>query len=413
MSDTLTTPAAPGTAAAPATPVAPPSIAEAGAAFRAAESWADVGLQTMDVTDGGDDVPDDPPAKTPADSVPDVAEGPEFVQNAQGQWHRPDGTFANADEIAQINAQLASDAAPADAKPEDAPTATTVKLRTRDGSEREVQVDDPELAQLIQQNFNDGMRRKEYTERVAVVEAKLEQLNQIDALIDTNPEAFVAQSLNPEQKIRLASMLLAEHFEELVPIIQGFDTNPTERLKTTTEAQRRMREQEAAFTTRSEAQRQAVAVRSAVESLIPETVEQETAEAFWADASADLQRAIARGEKVDPSTVPQLLANRLKLYGITAGATTPASAPRITAKLTNGSPSSPTVAQPANDAAKALATAEATQRRIRLTQQSRRNAAAVPPVGAGAAPVRLPPVPKGASIEEAARAMKTQRSWTS
>jgi hypothetical protein len=45
--------------------------------------------------------------------------GPEFVQNAQGQWHRPDGTFANADEIAAIEAQIAADAKPArETKPE-------------------------------------------------------------------------------------------------------------------------------------------------------------------------------------------------------------------------------------------------------------------------------------------------------
>jgi hypothetical protein len=249
------------------------------------------------------------------------------------------------------------------------------------------------------------MRRKEYTEKRRGRGSEARAVNRIDALIDTNPETFVAQSLNPEQKIRLATMLLAEHFDELVPIIQGFDTNPTERIKTTADAQKRIREQQGQFETRAQAQRQAVAVRSAVESLIPETVEQEVAEQFWADASQDLQRAIARGDKVDPSTVPSLLANRLKLYGITpAGATTPASAPRITAKLTNGTNGvTPAVAQPANDAAKALATATATQKRIRLTQRNRANAAAVPPAGAGAAPVRLPPVPQGASIEEASR----------
>jgi hypothetical protein len=53
------------------------------------------------------------------------------------------------------------------------------------------------------------------------------------------------------------------------------------------------------------------------------------------------------------------------------------------------------------------------QRRITLVQRDRKNAAAVPPAGAGAAPVRLPPVPAGATIEEASRALKGVRSWAS
>jgi hypothetical protein len=413
MPDTLT-PAPSGAPAAPATPVAPQSIADAGAAFKAAASWEDLNLPSMAVTDGDDDPPVVAPADgKPAESIPSPDEGPEFVQNAQGQWHRPDGTFANADEITAIEAQIAAETPkPADAPVVD-PAANMITLRRRDGTTRDVQVDDPELAEEIRTNFNDGMRRKEYTEKVAATEAKLAQLNRIDALLEKSPETFVAQSLNPEQKVRLATMLLAEHFEALVPIIQGYDADPAKRIAETAESARRMREQEADLTSYTQAQQSAAAVRTAVAALIPDTLDAAVAESLWADASTDLQRAIARGEKVDPSTVPALLAARLKLYGIAAGAAAPANVLRITASPSNAPASSPAVAQPANDAAKALAAATATQKRIRLQQTNRRNAAAVPPAGAGAAPVRLPPVPANASIEDAARAMKKQRSWTS
>lgn len=356
---------------------------------------------------------------TPAEAAPSPDEGPEFVQNAQGQWHRPDGTFANAEEIAAISAQLAADTAaapPAPGPAADAPAANTVTLRRRDGTTRDVVVDDPELAEEIRANYNDGMRRREYTERVTAVENKLAQLNHIDALLDKNPEAFVQQSLTPEQQVRLATMLLAQHFDALVPIIQRYDATPNERITATAEAQARIRTQEVEFKTFTQAQQAASAVRGAVELLIPETLAPELAESFWADASTDLQRALARGEKVDPTTVSALLAPRMKLYGLdpAAGATTPAAAkPRITVAPASPAATPPAVAQPANDAAKALADTKAKQKRIRLQQVNRANAAAVPPAGAGAAPVRLPPVPQGATIEEAARAMKKVRTWTS
>lgn len=425
MADTLAAPAPSGIPAAPVVPVpaapvvaAPPasqSIVDAGAAFKAATSWGDVGIAEMATTDG-EDAPD-AAAAPPADAAPaGTDDAPEFVQNAQGQWHRPDGTFANAEEIAAIDAQLATDAAaappPAAADAAPTPEANTVTLRRRDGTTRDVVVDDPELAEEIRANYNDGMRRKEYTERVTAVEAKLAQLNHIDALLEKNPEAFVQQSLSPEQRVRLATMLLAEHFDDLVPIIKDYDADPGKRITATADASRRTREQQTEFESFTRAQSSARAVRVAVETLIPETLAPELAESFWADASSDLQRALARGDTVDPTTVPALLAGRLKLYGIDAqaGANTPvAPKPRITVAAPNGTPA---VAQPANDPAKALADVKAGQKRIKLQQANRRNAAAVPPAGAGAPPVRLPPVPAGASIEDASRALKKQRSWT-
>lgn len=449
MSDTLTapapvasgTPVAPASTANPAKPTPAPSFTDAGAALKQAKSWADVPGLTPDpagvgeaVSGGEDDEP--PPEQQPegqqaAPETPTGDQAPEFVQDAEGKWHRADGTFATVDEIAQIDAELAAQAADDTAKAEQAKQAelaakaNTVTLRRRDGTTRDVIVDDPELAEEIRANYNDGMRGKDFREKAAAVDAKLAQFKQLDALLDTNPEAFVAQSLSPEQKVRLATQLLAEHFDELVPIIQGFDQNPSERIKTTAEAQRRLREQQSEFNTLVQAQAQAKDVRMAVEALLPEALDHETAGQFWADASADLQRAIARGEAVTAQTVPALLQSRLKLYGITAPAgqasasvprvtlASPAQTPPATGTTPAASTGNSSVAQPANDAAKALADAERTQRRIRLTQAARSRAAAVPPAGAGAAPLRLPPVAPNASIEEASQSLKKLKHWTS
>lgn len=410
-------PVVPVTPATPATPAAATSIADAGAVFRAAATWEDVNLAPP-VVPTGDDAPAGTPAATPAESVPAGDEGPEFVQNAQGQWHRPDGTFANAEEIAAIDAQVAADVAAeaAAAPPKETPTVT---LRRRDGTTRDVEVDDPELAEEIRTNYNDGMRKKDYTEKVALVETRLAEFNQMDAMLDKNPELFVFNSLTPPQQINLATALLAQHFDALVPIILGYDADPSKRITAVGETQRTIRDQEKEFQTFTTAQRAASAVRATVETLIPDTISPEVAEQFWADAGADLQRAIARGERVDPSTVPALLKARMTLYGFEAPAgSVPAAAPKpritaVPALAPNANGSASPVATPVGDAAQALADAKAQQKRIKLTQRNRANAAAVPPVGAGAAPVRLPAVPAGASIEEASRALKKMKSWTS
>lgn len=409
--ETSTAPAAPSAApvvpVTPVAPAAPVSIESAGAAFKAATSWDDINLPVpvLDATD-----PEAPIAADPAAPV----DAPEFLQNEHGQWHRPDGTFANADEITAITAQIAADAAAAPVIDSSAPVVEPIKpvtLRRRDGTTRDVQVDDPELAEEIRTNFNDGMRRKEFIEKSSAVEAKLAHFTQLDAAITKNPESFVLNSLTPDQQVNVATALLARHFDALVPIILGYDKDPGTRIKATADTEAKIRSQQTELDNFTASQQQAALVRGAVETLIPETAEPEIAQQFWADAAADLQRAVARGERVDPSTVPTLLSSRMKLYGFDAPAgSAPAkpSTPRIVALAPSSSP----VAVPANDAAK-LAQAKAIQTRIRLTQRNRANAAAVPPVGAGAAPVRLPPVPAGASIEDAAKAMKKHRSWTS
>jgi hypothetical protein len=413
MSDTLAAPAPSGTVTAPVTPEPPKSIAEANKAVRAmGDSWENVSLappaEGMGVTDGAeDDAPATPVAPVAEAAPPTSDDAPEFVQDDTGRWHRADGTMANADEIAAISAQLASETPSVEAPVAEAPaTENVVTLRRRDGSTRDVIIEDPELAQEIRQNMNDGMRRREFLEAKASIEAREAQLKQIDAMLEHNPEAVVYQSLNDDQKIRLTQLLVAEHWDAIVPIINAFAENPSERITTTTEAQARMRQQNTQLQSFTAAQESAANVRKAVAALIPETAEQDIAEQFWSDASNDVQRAIARGEKVDPASVATILAPRLKLYGFATAGSAPAAAamPRIT--LASPAPSSSPAAQPANDAAKQLADAKAAQKRIRLRQQQRTNAAAVPPAGAGAAPVRMPAVPAGSTIQEASKQLR-------
>jgi hypothetical protein len=402
----------PASAPAPVTPpvAAPSSIDEASAELRKATSWDDIATGGMGVTDG-EDAGETPAVEAPAsDAAPDV-DG-EFVQGADGRWHRADGTFANEAELAAITAELA---APSTETPAvEAPKAETVTLRMRNGETRDVEIDDADLAQEIRQNFNDGMRKRDYDAKKAEVETMASEYREFRAMLAKNPEGVILQHLPAEKQVSIAAQLLAQHFDALIPIIQGYDANPSSRLQAVTEAQRAAREQEGEYSAFVVSQRQAAEVKSAVAALIPDTIADDVQDKFWKFASMELTAAVDAGKTVNKDTVPTLLADLMSHYGFTGAAPAAPKKLSITAVAPKAavSASSP-AATPANDAAKQLADAQAAQRRIKLTQRARTNAAAVPPVGAGAAPVRLPPVPKGATLEEAAAIQRKQRSWQS
>lgn len=359
----------------------------------------------MAVTDGE--------ADTATSDAPAI-EG-EFVQDEAGRWHRADGTFANETELAAILAHVAAESAPAEAPADtEAPKGETVTLRRRDGTTRDVIVDDAELAEEIRTNMNDGMRAREYRTKMAEVETMQSEYREFRAMLAANPEGVILQHLTPEKQVSIAAQLLAQHFDALVPIIQGYDANPSSRFAAVAEAQTTIRTQEGQFSSLVVSQRQAADVKQAVASLIPETVTDDVAEKFWKFASMELTAAIDAGKPVSKDTVGALLKDLTTHYGFTSGAAPAAPAkPRITLASPNAPASPSPVATPANDAAKALANAKTTQKRIQLTQRARANAAAIPPAGAGAAPLRLPPVPKGASIEESSQGLRQMgRSWT-
>lgn len=340
------------------------------------------------------------PPVTPVDATAPVVdakpteiteEGPEYVQAEDGRWRRADGTFATTDELAQIEAQLSeADKAKADADANRA--ATVAKLRDRNGNVIEVETGDEQLAQLINQNTNDGMRRREFLEAKSSVEAREAIITRAESIIEHNPEGFVEQNLTPDQQVRLATMLLARHFDALIPIIQGYDANPSSRIAATAEAQLLIKQQTDDFRVHGAAQSAAAAVRQAVAALIPESAEQDIADQFWADASADVQRALSSGQQIDPANVANILAPRLKLYGFSAAGTAPAA--KTMPRITLAKPGQP---KPAELAAPSVSS----QQRLRLVQQQRRNAAAIPPQGRGG-PAKPATSPTDRAFQDAA-----------
>jgi len=361
----------------------------------------DEGLETGDVT-----TTVAPNTETPV-TEPAAPEG-EFVQDAQGKWHRADGTMASADEITAIETQLADDAAPA-AETTAETKENIVTLRTRSGQTKDVVIDDPELAEEIRTNFNDGMRRREFAEKVAEVDALKSEFTEFRAMLRENPESVILQHLPQEKRVAIGVALLAQDFDALVPAIQAYIDNPQNRITKAAETQAAIRNQQSTFEARVQSERAAAEVRKATASLIPDNASDESVAKFWRLASLTLSAAVDRSEQVNATTVKQQLADVLTLCGFDAAGEKPAATrARVSLAPTTAQTQTP-AAVPANAAAKAMAE----QRRIRLTQTNRKNAAAVPPAGAGAAPVRVPPAPKGATIEEASQTLRKMGGWHS
>lgn len=417
MAETQTPPTAPteGGTATVSTPTTGPQspYAQVTKDLTTAKSWDAIAPKTPEpvAEPVADPAPDAVAVETAQpDAPPEAFTG--WTLDASHRLHRPDGTYASVEEIAAYNTGAEPAGEPVadpteEAKPE-TPQPERVTIKGRDGSDVEIEVDDPKIAEALRTNAKDGMRAREYREKVAVVDQKLAEFNAFERLLETNPEHVIFNALPEAKRVSLATALVAQYWDQIAPTLVQFDTAPESRVRTAAETQIAMRDGMAQYQQRLQADRQGADLAKAVIQLLPESLPDHLHEQFLADAQSDITRAIQRGERVTPETVPTLLATRLSLYGATTP--TPAPVARVRA-VASPSPSQPAAAQPVGAAAASLATVQANQDRLKAAQHARRRAAAVPPSGAGAAPVRLTPVGPGTSIKDASADLKKLTHW--
>ena len=416
MPETLTTPTAP--VEQPTNATTSPVMTEASASLKAAgDSW-DNYTPTTEPVEGAEPVAEEteqPAVAEPATPEEQKPEAPDqfsaYTLDEAGRLHRPDGTYASAEEVTQYNA-TATEPAPSEAtepakEPEPtAPQPERVTIRARNGEEVEVEVADPLIAEALRTNHKEGMRAKEFREKQAVLDAKLQELNAFDRLLQTNPEHVFLTVLPVDRQISIATKLIAQHWDQLAPTLVQFDAEPTARLRTAMQTQVDLRDGMTAYQRQTADAAMAGELAKAVVQLLPESIPDDLHDQFLADAEADITRAMQRGESVTPQSVPQILAPRLKLYGASP---IPSAAAPTPVRVVAAVPAKPTAAQPVGATAVALAN----QKRIQQAAVARRRAAAVPPSGAGAAPVRVPPVPAGSNVTAASQALKKMgTSWT-
>lgn len=333
-----------------------------------------------------------------------------------GRKRGPDGKFV-ADEGAESEDEMegAEDAEAATDETEDAEAATdeqsaaTVKLpgmAERGEDELEIEVSDPAVAERLRRLANDGLRRAAYDEKIAAVEERETELRTAEELIEANPVGFVLGMMTPERQLEVAQALVTEHFESLRPIVERFMEDEAHVLREKVVLRDRTNNDRADAEGVVARRQAARAIMGAAQRLVPEDMDHGTASEFLKDAERDLVDAARSGQAVTPDTVPQLLAKRIRMYGFSAGEMKGTAQSKTTA-----------IARPVSDRAKAIAERKVqvadSQKRVQRVQAQRKVAKAVPGPGAGAATVRTPLVPKGASIEDASRILREKggSSW--
>lgn len=315
------------------------------------------------------------------------------------QWRDNEGKFHKGPPPTDAELAAAGVTAPAAPAPEkgkkpEAAAGQPVAVKLAGLAERgeddiEIEIDDPDVATRLQRLQKDGLRRQAYDEAMATVEGQRAELEAIGSALEMDPVGFALNHMTRERQLEVAEALLVEHFDALVDKINQFTDDPVNRERGRVDLRDRLAASRDEMQDARARQSHAAACMRTAQGLIPEGIDEATAQLFIADAENDLIRAAKSGRPVTPATVPQLLARRAAIYGFehTEPGDREAAAP--TSRRT-----APGTARPLSDRARAIADkkleASEAQKRIRRVQVQRRGAAAVAPTGIGAATLQVP-----------------------
>lgn len=372
-----------------------------------------------------------PPTPTP-EPVNDVAAASEalaklgdgwagLTRDEAGRLHRPDGTFASEEEIAAHQQAQAGEPAPepapepateateppadehGEATDENEPPKPTVILKglTERGEEDiELAVDDPAIAERLQRLQNDGMRKKDYEAKLQTVAQEKAEVQEFFTAMEHNPVGTLLQAIPKEASVKVAEALVAEFWDDLLPLLNQYATDPSHVYKTRLDAREQSTVAERQARAAVEANQQAAAILSATEALVPDTVDVNIRARFLADAERDLIDMATRGVAIRPEAVSQLLQDRIRMYGFGQDPVKPT---KVAVARRAGHPAPTTTPD--------VEQAKQVQAALQKTAQVRKQAAAIPPAGRGPVATRKPLVPQGADIETASAALKKANSW--
>lgn len=266
----------------------------------------------------------------------------------------------------------------------------------RGESDIEIEVDDPETLERLRRLEADGMRGKEYRSRTKQLAEREADLADAELVIEHAPLKFVLDTMVPERRLEMAKVLLAEHWDDLLPTIDEYVEDRSKPSRDQLEARKKGDKEEKELARVRASTERARELRLAIDEMLPDGLAPETHARFLRDAQRDILDAVQRGERVSPADLPKLLKERIRLYGFAQGT-----------KGRSGKPS--TVARPASSRASAIAdrkaAAQREQERIKRVQATRRNGKAVVPGGRGSAATVRKVVADSASIEEAGDAL--------
>jgi len=255
-----------------------------------------------------------------------------------------------------------------------------------DSGEKDIEVEvEPEIAERIRRLENDGMRKAEFTRRLDAIQAKESDYRAMMARMSAAPGPWVQQALKPEDQVLVAKALVAEHFQELVPLLVEWAEKPHLRELFKKDNVIALRDAEKQWESQSRAQREEVRILRQIEDTLPDGVAENRADRFRVVAQHELNQWMQANQNQIPTreSVQQLLESLAVDFGLKESA-------RPVATETKG----------AGDTKKAgtqsvrPTPSAKTEKRLEDAKRSREIARRVAPAGAGGVPTNEPTVPR-------------------
>lgn len=260
------------------------------------------------------------------------------------------------------------------------------------GEKAEVRVH-PDDKELVAQWANNGMRRAEFNKNMEPVRERQREIVDFIDQVETDPIGFVTEKVaKPMRKAMVLELLVSDDnlraavMQELEEI--EADPNTLGRVKAELRADQAERVKDVADQKSANKADEDAAnlVIRAVDKLIPGDADDSTAQKFFDDALIFLG-AIARDDpkKVTVETVPELLDDRLRLYGLKADTSADGEDSEGAVDGKKGRP-----AKKGKKPVAKLVTSEETATKL-ASKSTRKRAAGAGAVGAGAGASKLTP----------------------
>lgn len=349
------------------------------------------------------------------DPTPPAAQVPSKVPAPGAEAPKPD---AAADPKPGDTPPADAAADPAAPKPADAPEMEVVAIAGRRPEDPpfEIEVPKGEVAELLRQNVNNGIRGAEFDQMVTSLDAERLQVQQDQDRLEVDPVGYLTPTLAPPDRADVVLQMLAdpdvlaEAAEKLAELLDPDSREDAikdiqiKRLKSERGRAEMLRE-------RSHIRRARNEIFDIITALTPPTLNEEQARLFQQDAINQVRAAVNASENglINPLSVPKLLKPRLEMFGMTEQQIAEAvlalsqRGPRRGRRPLAPTPPPP----PPTPAPPARVVARVTPQQLEAGQQNRDKLRAPPP-GAGA-PSPAREVPRGLTIEAAVEALQAQR----
>jgi hypothetical protein len=333
-----------------------------------------------------------------ADTTPieDTAESSETAPGDEGEYEEEAAELAVTEEEPELLDEEAEEVEEVEEEPQVEAEGDTFKLTVGD-VEIELEADD-ETREALEKMQNDLGRVSDIDQMFDRVKDQHQQnmqdrasLEAIEEDLRVDPVGYISERVHPDIKKQLLKEMLYD--DDLLQVAEDYigrwlddpasrrEEAATLRVERVERKQRMSQERERLAEQRREAQ----AIWDKVMEITPADMDHTEAKMWHRDALVDIQQYVAANkiERLDPEMVPQVLAARMRLYGI-------------------GTNVRRKPAQPASDTADV--TADSAGEKFRKKVARRRRVASAP-TGAGGAPGRTQ-LPKGATLDDALAALK-------